>query len=1310
MTEATSSMLDKSRSGRKGVQQQNEQDVILRLLPTLNEGLAMKNIPDLRIGCYMLLSVMASKGGLEDKLLTAMMEAVVLGWSTETIYPGLVCLSVLAQHRGAKQLPGRLAKELLKVQGLLALLVELSKTRRVEKLANGLCLALIHRLGKKADTAGLTTIAQIVENQLLSNSQAAVIVKALLLVAHQVDSSDSSQKDLRPNLAATLVTLAQLPGHIGLVVQGALKDTDIDIDELEMKLHVTLRQDSVPEPSSSDEEMADVDSKSCQPSLSALLEPLKEKLANTSSLLSDNSADVYADLCRVFLAAAANTADLNVFDESPLLRRSSALEDSLYFSFYVRTWCGPSPVMARTSAIQMATRCLTKGKESKVDLQALIPYAITALGDPAVRVRRAAAEFIIAVDKFYPVDYESKQGSSKLRVWAFDDIYGLGEETQKTQFLATDVAMRLLRDLVIPALEECTLDRHHIEAVFRDSMNSSKSSDTFDKGRLSQAIRLSIMSFLASHVIHTPLYLVKLRLLASLNQIKTIGSTSRTKVLLPALEQWALFNLPEAKEHCENENFNLEDYNDQAVLVVSANDKDGLQLLTKILHGDIAADRIDLLRAVFKRLQTMWSSLKGEVQLHTAQMLLDSAQTSSDDTKYRELATEESTELLRTSPLSTNILLSFITQLPTAAKLADTPPATKRRRTSHGEVARKPIQDSKQLSAAIRKVTFVLQLIDSSNPGTHPELLKGLFNVLAELQHFKAQVASELAYLQGLVLGSLLLILQSCKANPNLKFDRASVRADLVVDCVQKTTSPQVQNTALLLIASLADAAPELVLHSVMPIFTFMGNSVLRQSDDYSAHVINQTIREVIPPLISSLRKEKGDPVTGAAELLLSFVAAYEHVPSHRRNGLFVSLVQTLGAVDFLFALLAMLVDKYGPTDSIKAFTSELSNSFGVETQLQSVVKYLGLVGDILKPKPILSTVLLSANNEGVQDPHKSAFNELLLLPHLLSQKRLVSRAEKVLSRDDMDAARVRDLYSTLLEDILALADTVKQHKRLHSACGDILESLLGLLSASDFVKSVDGLLDRPNESLRRKILRSLEARIDQESPSDSVSRTAMLGFLPQLTAIIRESQDVLYKHIAVSCVDKISEKFGKKDLEGVAAAAETIASNHCLGQLDNRLRVMALLSLASLVEILREGIVSVLPVAIPKSLEYMEAGLGDDAEAQRLHNAAYAFISSLIQHLPYMISASHLEKLLAISNISAESGLDIEADDSRVQCLQLVARHIDAKTLFVALEKNWEEAAVAGTFVRPPQTPDLNQLTCIGDSRILGSSQSGSR
>lgn len=1289
MTEATSSMLDKSRSGRKGVQQQNEQDVILRVLPTLNEGLAMKNIPDLRIGCYMLVSVMAAKGGLDDKLLTAMMEAVVLGWTVDTSFPGLVCLSILAQHRGAKQLPGRLAKELLKTQGLVSLFVQLSESRRIDKLANGLCLALVHRLGKKGDTAGLPIIAEIVEKDLLSDAQAAVIIKALLLVAHQVDSSDSSQGDVRSQLASSLVALTQLPGSAGSVVRATLKDTDIDIDELEMKLHTTLRQGSLPGPSQADVTdvaMVQEESEASQPTLSTLLDPLLKSLASASSFLSHTTSHIYVDLCRAFLVATATAEDLDMFDESPLLRRSSALEDSLYLSFYIRIWCGASPVMARMSAIQMASRCLTKGKETKVDMQALIPYAIVALCDPAMRVRRAAAELIIAIDQFYPSNHDAKRGSSKLRVWAFDDIYGPGDETQKTQWLSTEVAVRFLRDLIIPALEECVLDGRHMETVFRDSMSSTRgleSPKASDKGRVSQATRLSIMSFLTSHVINTPLYLVKLRLLTSLNQIRSVTSTSRTKLLLPVLEQWALFDFAEAQKRCGNENIELQVFNDQVLLTVSANDKDGLQILTKIITGDIAANRTDLLTAVFKRLRAIWSSLRGEVQLHTAQTLLDSSQNALDDANYRELASEESSVLLRTSPLSTDILLSFIAQLPTAAKLADTPPATKRRRTSHGEVARKPIQDSKQLSAAIRKVTFVLQLIDNSDPGTHPDLLKGLFNVLAELQHFKTQVGSELAYLQGLVLGSLLAILQSCKLNPSQKFDRSSVRADLLVDCVQKTASPQVQNAALLLIASLAAAAPELVLHSVMPIFTFMGSSILRQSDEYSAHVINQTIREVIPPLILSLRKQKGDPVTGAAELLLSFVAAYEHVPTHRRIGLFISLVQTLGADDFLFALMAMLVDKYGPTGTIMTFTSELSSSFSVETQLQSALKYLGLVRDILKPKPTLSMVLLSTNNEGVQDPHKSALNQLLLLPHLLSQKSLVSRTGKVLSRDDMEAARLRDLYSALLESLLALADTVKQNKRLHSACGDVLESLLSLLSTGEFVKSVDGLLDRPNESLRRKTLRSLEVRIDQESPSDSISRAAMLGFLPQLTAIIRESQDVMYKHTAVSCVDKISEKYGKKDLEAVAAAAETIASNHCLGQSDDRLRVIALLCLASLVEILREGVVSVLPAAIPKALDYIEASLRGDNEAYRLHNAAYTFISSLVHHLPYMMSLSHLEKLFSISNVSAEADLDDDADETRVHCLQVAARQIDAKTLLTALENNWDGAAAAGTFVR---------------------------
>jgi U3 small nucleolar RNA-associated protein 10 len=1279
-------MLDRARSGRRGVQQQNEQDVILRLLPTLNEGLAMKKVADLQIGCYMLLSVIASKGGLDDKLLTAMMEAIVFGWTTETTLPGLLCLSVLAEHRNSAQVPTRLAKELLKIQDLPSLLIGLSKQRRVDKLANGICLTLVDRLHKSGGVNGLSVLEQIVENQLLSDAQVTKIVKALLGAAHEIGDSSVADGQVRPYLAASLVTLTQLPGNIGSVIQNALKDAELDMDELEMKLHTIFRRKELPPPVPEDVEMQDVRAVRQAPSLSKLLEQLPKRTTTEASFLSHDPSHIYSDLCQAFLVSTATPSDINSFDETPILRRRSAMEDTSYLTFYMKTWCGPHPVMARVLALQMTTRYLTSCTGLNVDVQAVIPYAIAALGDAATKVRRAAAELLVAVEQLYPGSVESKKSAKQFRQWASGDIYSPGNETQELKWLSLDIVIRLLRDILLPGLEECVLDRKHSEAVFQKALNSPRSSDSPKKteaGRLSQAARVSIFSFLASHAVHTPLLSAKSKLLALLNQIHSVANTSRTKLLLPVLQQWSSLSPSEALKQCHEEGVESDEFDDQAVATVAANDKEGLQFLTTIISGEVAAGRDALIAAVFRRLRAMWPSLKGELRLQTAQMLMCSSQSSPDGPNFRETASEAAAELLRTAPLSTDILLSFLDQLPTAAKLADKPPATKRRRTSHGEVARTPLQDSRQLDAAIKKVTFVLQLIDSSDPGSHPELLKVLFNILAELQHFKTQVGSELAYLQGLVLGSLLAILQAHKSDSRMKIDRSAVRVDLLVDCIQKTASPQVQNAALLLIASLAETAPEIVLHSVMPIFTFMGSSVLRQNDEYSAHVISQTIREVIPPLISSLRKEKGNPVTGAAELLLSFVAAYEHIPLHRRRGLFTSLVQTLGAEDFLFALLAMLVDKYGVTESIQSFAVELSSSFSVEVHLQTAVKYLELVHDVLKPKPTYSAILLTANEDSTSNPQHIALRELTLLPRLLLQKRLINQTAKLLGRDDMDAARIRDLYSTLLERLLALADTLKDHERLHSACGDVLESLLGLLSTSEFVKSVEGLLDRPNQSLRRKILRSLEVRIDQESPSDAASRVAMLGFLPQLTAIIRESKDVPYKHIAVACVDKISGKYGKKDLEAVSAAAETIASNHCLGQSDGHLRVMALLCLASLVEILKEGIVSVLPIAIPKSLEYMEASVSDKEDTQKLHNAGYAFISSLVHHLPYMVSGGYLDKLLSISNASAEADLEDEADESRLGCLLFAAKQLDAKSLFSALEKNWEEAASAGTLVR---------------------------
>ena len=73
-----------------------------------------------------------------------------------------------------------------------------------------------------------------------------------------------------------------------------------------------------------------------------------------------------------------------------------------------------------------------------------------------------------------------------------------------------------------------------------------------------------------------------------------------------------------------------------------------------------------------------------------------------------------------------------------------------------------------------------------------------------------------------------------------MEIEYSIIKPNVLVDCLRTTVSPQVQQVALLLLAGLASLAPKLVLHSVVPIFTFMGATTLRQNDEYSAYVVDQ--------------------------------------------------------------------------------------------------------------------------------------------------------------------------------------------------------------------------------------------------------------------------------------------------------------------------------------------------------------------------------------------------------------------------------------------------------------------------------------
>ncbi|KKA28520.1 hypothetical protein TD95_004600 [Thielaviopsis punctulata] len=1276
MTEAINGQLDKAKTGRTAIQVDNDMSLLHRVGPVLGEALVLKKVPQLQIAAYMALSVFVSKGDLGDSAVSAFMEQVVAGWTNETVRSGLICMAILSQYRSAKQVSGKVAKALLKVADVEKHLIEIGREWKIDKLANGFCLALAERSLKKGDSRGLRVIKGIMTSQILTEKQLFVLFKVLLVTAMRLDDENDKDGHIRKDIGTVLIDLSNDQGECGLISQAAIEDVDFDMDALEMKLDLSIRRKKALEPADADQ----TEEEQTAPVTEDVKETLAALKAEKSGLppcLSGDAGAVFDTLTRVFLLiVSAQPEDASVFNDFcklPVLSHGSAVSDTTYIAFFLRILSGAYPALARAAALDMIKNRLKEKDVGGHDFQALLPYCMAALNDPSKKVRQAATNLLVVVDSIYPKT-SSKQ--AQLPVWGQAKLYADG---QQLNWLSTAMASATLRDILMPSLEECIMSHDHVCSTLEAVLDSSKSS-------MKSSSRLSLLTFLAGQVRATPSLMVKSRLLNAINRVKGVGSTTRTQLLLPVLLWWAELSPEEALHLGQRDNVDLEVLNKHIVSVIVPNDAKGLESLLAILKKNAVASgseadgdesRTGFTQAIFDRVQSMWPAMKSATRSSIASTMLELSQAAeSPDT-----VSSEAAELLRNVQLDTDILLAFLStlEMPTSLSVSATETPEKRRRVSlDGAVAA-------TANAALRRATFVLQLVEGAGPAKHPQILSSLFEVLAKLHAFRSVVGSEMGYLQNLILQSILAIIPVYRANSGLNLGIPQSHGELIVNCIQTTSSPVVQNSALLVIASLAATAPEVVIHVVMPVFAFVGASILRQSDDHSAYVVNQTIREVVPPLLDSFRRGKRNPVSSAAELLLSFTASYSHVPAHRRQRLFATLVDTLGAREFLFAVAAMLVQREAASASIIGFVGDLARKYSVAVQLETCVKLVGLASEVFAAPPTMASALLGDSLTGVPNPITAALRQLTALTALLSGRRLKVQAAKTMSKDDMEAAEARELYSQLLEAILAQAEKVRDQEALRVEAGNALAALLNLLSIGEFVKAVEGLLDRADTGLRHRVLQALESRIDAESNTDNASRVVLLGFLPTLIAALRDSSDVRYKHTAVSCIDKLAEKYGRKDIEGVTAAAATVAGDSCLGSTDSRLRIMALLCLSSLVDVLQDAIVPVLPSALSRVIAYLAETVQTPAIALReasaeLHGACYDFILAVAQQLPYMISSSVLDQLLVVSHASAAiDGLSADTVSSRTDCLETLVTRLDPKTVFGALAKGWAGAVSAG-------------------------------
>ncbi|KAF2230999.1 hypothetical protein EV356DRAFT_579615 [Viridothelium virens] len=1269
ISQALNSMIDQAQSGRSEVQRRQEEDLLLRTLPVINDALTVSNVPELVIGCYMICTILATKGNLEDEVLDGMMKTISGGLGTHSSDPGLITLAVIAQERQSFKLPKAVVKHLITFESLSGRLSLLSQEYRVDKLALGLILGALKRSKPSDRIQGIRLGDQLLSNRIFDETQTTRIIEAFAEVVNNSKDDLMSHADLTQALSRIFETLLGSP-HLEPLTQQVLQRLHIDLEQLEAGLRTPIRSRlEVPVGTSDEVTSSDVVlEENTKTPFADIVRSLPKHIPENASFLTTDMPDLFEQLHQVFFPANATDNYQLQFDTLDIWKHGGHAALS---SFYIRLWSGPSPIGSRTKALELMTNLVQQSQS--FDEQTLIPYLLHALADESPRVRRAALDLGLSMKQ------RSSEESKGQRESFRNALYGQAAEGIEWMFMSE---IEKVMSVIAAKLHECALDASQIsnviEHVLRKPQTGQESEKSGDSVYLKSKVRTAFTEFLCSHVCVVRSYNVKLRLLQILGRVGKSISSSRGRHLQPDVRKWIMLPLQEVESICDREHL-ASKLLDRAYLgILFAKDDGALDLLRSAAQGGSTGGRAGLQQAAFNRIQEIWPSLSANNRLSMADTLLDWSLETPSDVQIQSIQVDAA-DTLRAISLSGEILTLLLDSIQSPGHAVDQHPAAKRRRTSRSGRETNGITVQEDMSRILRRTTFILDLVGISSSRKKPELLRSLFHVLDELQQYKGQADSDLSYLQTITITNITEIVDNGEGTLPQEMEH-SVRADLLVDCLRTTSNPQVHNAALLLISSLAVWVPDRVLHSVMPIFTFMGSTLMRQSDEYSAHVVDTTVSRVVPPLLASLQRKNQGLIAGISELLLSFVAAYEHIPSHRRLHLFQNLLQTIGTQQSLFAVISMLMDRYSNDDDAKAFAEELLSSFSAIEQIEACQKCLELAVDALPASGALSQVLL-ASNEKTEDQIATSLRQILqVLAIILSSPQLKAKFRGVKRTNRTTTDEIRTQYHALLSKSIELSQIVKVVSPLQASVREMEAATLALPPVTDFIESAKRLLQEHSHEICRRALIALGARLDGIDERDLKARLALIEFLPSLIEMMQKSSEVAFKATAISCIGNILDKCGKKDLEAALSAAKAIASEQALGDNNDSIKVISLLTLAGMVEVLQDDFIPLLPQILSKGFQFLESTLSTDESNIQLHDAVFRMIIAVTDRLPFMLLGKHLDMALALCFRSMTSSDKFRMSVSRQEFTELLPKKSGPKELFSALDRTWHNAVQAGS------------------------------
>lgn len=240
-----------------------------------------------------------------------------------------------------------------------------------------------------------------------------------------------------------------------------------------------------------------------------------------------------------------------------------------------------------------------------------------------------------------------------------------------------------------------------------------------------------------------------------------------------------------------------------------------------------------------------------------------------------------------------------------------------------------------------------------------------------------------------------------------------------------------------------------------------------------------------------------------------------------------------------------------------------------------------------------------------------------------------------------------------------------------------MLAKCLDLLPTPDLIESAALLIANQDSQVQVAAVKAVEVRAGTALQNDRKSVQALLSFLPSVESVLQESPGMDVKIVCVSCIDRIIERFGKKDVTAVSSVAQTIAGLQALSSSDDRVRILSLLCLTSVFDVLEDEAISLIPTILPTAFDYLSQAI--DEQKTGLHNAVFTLLSNIVERLGYMFSRDYLETALQLSHRSTSASLEAVCDDSRLAFYDSVSQHLSAQEVFVAIKSTWSHAVSQG-------------------------------